>query len=101
MRAVSRVRCLANRSCRFPCTLLTYTEQGAFLDGFDDPTLRERGTRELLDALGNYLQYAVANAESVVRHAGQAQSAIPSRTWTAGTKNRLPVTARLKSSKRS
>jgi hypothetical protein len=27
------------------------TEQGAFLDGFDDPGLRERGTIDLLDAL--------------------------------------------------
>ena len=33
-------------------TRLTFTEQGAFLDGFDDPLLREHGTRELLYALG-------------------------------------------------
>jgi len=33
-------------------TKLTFTEQGAFLDGFDDPSVREHGTRELLDALG-------------------------------------------------
>src|SRR3954465_5406974 len=33
-------------------TRLTFTEQGAFLDGYDDPAGRERGTRELLDALG-------------------------------------------------
>jgi uncharacterized protein YndB with AHSA1/START domain len=33
-------------------TRLLLTEQGAFLDGFDDPGLRERGTIELLDALG-------------------------------------------------
>lgn len=31
---------------------LTVTEQGAFLDGFDDPKQRERGTIELLDAVG-------------------------------------------------
>ncbi|MGV8840788.1 MAG: SRPBCC family protein [Bauldia sp.] len=31
---------------------LTVTEQGAFLDGFDDPLQRERGTVELLDAIG-------------------------------------------------
>jgi hypothetical protein len=33
-------------------TRLVFTEQGAFLDGFDDPGLRERGTADLLDALG-------------------------------------------------
>ncbi|MCW5713544.1 MAG: SRPBCC family protein [Bauldia sp.] len=33
-------------------TKLTVTEQGAFLDGFDDPRERERGTIELLDAIG-------------------------------------------------
>lgn len=32
-------------------TRLIFTEQGAFFDGFDDPTLRERGTKDLLDAL--------------------------------------------------
>ena len=33
-------------------TRLRYTEQGAFLDGFDRPELREKGTIDLLDALG-------------------------------------------------
>jgi len=28
------------------------TEQGAFLDGYDDAGSRERGTQQLLDALG-------------------------------------------------
>ncbi len=32
-------------------TRLVFTEQGAFLDGFDDPGTREQGTRELLGAL--------------------------------------------------
>jgi uncharacterized protein YndB with AHSA1/START domain len=32
-------------------TRLILTEQGAYLDGYDDPAERERGTRELLDAL--------------------------------------------------
>jgi uncharacterized protein YndB with AHSA1/START domain len=32
-------------------TRLIFTEQGAFLDGYDDAGSRERGTRELLDAL--------------------------------------------------
>lgn len=33
-------------------TRLTVTEQGAFLDGYDDAGAREHGTRLLLDALG-------------------------------------------------
>lgn len=36
-------------------TRLVYTEQGAFLDGFDNPAEREEGTRQLLDALGKEL----------------------------------------------
>jgi len=36
-------------------TRLTFTEQGAFLDGFDDPTFRERGTIDLLDNFGKEL----------------------------------------------
>jgi len=34
---------------------LVYTEQGAFLDGHDDPRQREEGTRQLLDALAQHL----------------------------------------------
>jgi uncharacterized protein YndB with AHSA1/START domain len=37
-------------------TKLTLAEQGAFLDGFDRPEQRERGTHELLDALAKSLQ---------------------------------------------
>jgi uncharacterized protein YndB with AHSA1/START domain len=37
-------------------TRLIYTEQGAFLDGWDEVGLREEGTGELLDALQQYLQ---------------------------------------------
>ena len=37
-------------------TRLTFTEQGAFLDGFDDPNLREQGCRGLLDQLGAALE---------------------------------------------
>jgi uncharacterized protein YndB with AHSA1/START domain len=33
-------------------TRLVYTDQGAYLDGYDNPAQREEGTRELLDALG-------------------------------------------------
>jgi uncharacterized protein YndB with AHSA1/START domain len=39
-------------------TTLTYTEQGAFLDGIDGPqaaSLREEGTAEMLDNLTGYL----------------------------------------------
>ncbi len=37
-------------------TRLVFTEQGAFLDGYDDAGSRERGTRELLDKLERALQ---------------------------------------------
>lgn len=37
-------------------TRLTFTEQGAFLDGYDDPGQREGGTRSLLDALGREVE---------------------------------------------
>jgi uncharacterized protein YndB with AHSA1/START domain len=37
-------------------TRLIVTEQGAYLDGYDAPGLREQGTRDLLDALGAELQ---------------------------------------------
>ena len=36
-------------------TQLTLTEQGAFLDGYDDAGSRERGTNDLLDLLGRAL----------------------------------------------
>jgi uncharacterized protein YndB with AHSA1/START domain len=42
-------------------TRLTYTEQGAFLDGIDKPEAREEGTRFLLDNLGKYLAARTAN----------------------------------------
>jgi uncharacterized protein YndB with AHSA1/START domain len=41
-------------------TLLTYTEQGAFLDGLDKPEWREHGTGELLNKLGDLLRAAEA-----------------------------------------
>jgi uncharacterized protein YndB with AHSA1/START domain len=41
-------------------TQLVLTEQGAFLDGLDDDGSRERGTRYLLDRLGQALGEAVA-----------------------------------------
>jgi uncharacterized protein YndB with AHSA1/START domain len=37
-------------------TRLTYTEQGAFLDGLDSADQRQSGTGPLLDALGKYLE---------------------------------------------
>jgi uncharacterized protein YndB with AHSA1/START domain len=35
---------------------LTMTEQGAFLDGYDDNGSRERGSRELIDKLSAWLE---------------------------------------------
>ena len=43
-------------------TRLVFTEQGAFLDGFDIPDQREQGSRELLDALGRELERSAATA---------------------------------------
>ena len=37
-------------------TRLTYTEQGAYLDGLDQASVREHGTGELLDKLGAALR---------------------------------------------
>jgi uncharacterized protein YndB with AHSA1/START domain len=37
---------------------LVLTEQGAFLDGYDDAGSRERGTRELIDKLSAWLSRA-------------------------------------------
>jgi uncharacterized protein YndB with AHSA1/START domain len=42
-------------------TQLKLTEQGAFLDGFDIPDDRERGTRDLLDNRGKALARQAAN----------------------------------------
>ena len=36
-------------------TLLTFTEQGAFFDGLEDPAGREHGTGALLDRLAGVL----------------------------------------------
>lgn len=43
-------------------TRLTYTEQGAYLDGRDTPTAREAGTRRLLEALDAVLRQTVGSA---------------------------------------
>lgn len=43
-------------------TRLTYTEQGAFLDGHEVPDLREQGMGTLLDALGAELRDAPRKA---------------------------------------
>lgn len=37
-------------------TRLRLTEQGAFLDGYDDPKMREVGTRDLLEALAKVVE---------------------------------------------
>ncbi|MCX5513902.1 polyketide cyclase [Kaistia algarum] len=41
-------------------TKLTFTEQGVFLDGYDDAGSREHGTRELLGQLGASLAHGDA-----------------------------------------
>ncbi len=43
-------------------THLTFTEQGTFLDGYDDPAGRERGTDALLANLGAELHRQVASS---------------------------------------
>jgi uncharacterized protein YndB with AHSA1/START domain len=43
-------------------TKLVYTEQGVFLDGYDDAGSRERGTRGLLDQLDAALKRDLAKA---------------------------------------
>jgi uncharacterized protein YndB with AHSA1/START domain len=43
-------------------TRLAFTEQGAFLDGYDDAGKREAGTRELLGALDKELKRQAAHA---------------------------------------
>ncbi len=43
-------------------TRLVFTEQDVFLDGYDDAGSRERGTRELLEALDEELKRRVASA---------------------------------------
>jgi len=42
-------------------TQLTFTEQGVFLDGYDDAGGREHGTRELLGQLGASLEHGPAD----------------------------------------
>jgi uncharacterized protein YndB with AHSA1/START domain len=37
-------------------TILMVTEQGAFLDGYDDSGSRERGSREIIEKLSRYLE---------------------------------------------
>ncbi len=46
-------------------TRLMFTEQGAFLDGHDSPAERERGTVELLDALGAEVEHERAKASRI------------------------------------
>ncbi len=43
-------------------TRMRYTEQAAFLDGYDDAGSRERGTRALFDKLGDSLQHGPVSA---------------------------------------
>ena len=43
-------------------TRLTFTEQGAYLDAFDNAEEREEGTRQLFDALARVLERQTATA---------------------------------------
>ena len=43
-------------------TRLAFTEQGAYLDGWDNPADREEGTAGLLDALGAELEREKSHA---------------------------------------
>ena len=43
-------------------TRMLYTEQGAYLDGLDNPEQREAGTRELFDALARLFESETAKA---------------------------------------
>lgn len=45
------VACITFEPLPRGATHLTVTEHGVYLDGFDDGSMRERGTRDLLDAL--------------------------------------------------
>jgi uncharacterized protein YndB with AHSA1/START domain len=44
-------------------THLTFTEQGAYLDAFDKPEMREHGTREILEQLVKEIDRQVAAGE--------------------------------------
>jgi len=54
-------------------TRLTFTEQGAFLDGFDNVADREHGTGELLDALAAALRLPSAGMTARTASAGERQ----------------------------
>lgn len=44
-------------------TRLTFTENGAYLDDFDKPEMREHVTAEIFDALGTYLSRELTGPE--------------------------------------
>ena len=48
-------------------TTLIVTEQGAFLDGYDDAGSREQGTGYLLDALGASLRNRFDRLEDLLK----------------------------------
>ena len=53
-------------------TRLVFTEQGAFLDGYEMPAPREQGMGSLLDSLGQWLQSS--RSEAGERPTGQPRS---------------------------
>ena len=54
-------------------TKLIFTEQGAFLDGYDNVAGREHGTRELLDSLGRELERLTAGRDSEAHVSGRTK----------------------------
>jgi hypothetical protein len=56
MRGAYRCRWRPSNSSPRVVTRLIFTEQGVFLDGYDEPAAHEHGTRALLDKLDAYLQ---------------------------------------------
>jgi uncharacterized protein YndB with AHSA1/START domain len=51
-------------------TRLIFTESGAYLDGFDQPGMREQGTADVFDGLGAYLVRELTAAEPATTPTG-------------------------------
>ena len=66
-------------------TTLTFTEQGVFLDGGDTPAVREKGTGELLDALGAALGMSRARSGCTGPCRLTASSPGPITRWTGSS----------------
>ena len=72
-------------------TTLIVTEQGAFLDGYDDAGSREQGTGYLLDALGASLaQTGLIALEDLLKRMDRMTTAADS--FTCDRKRTIPLT---------